>query len=419
MESSTTLTKIAQEFGTPVYVYYEERLIQNYREFYSAFKKRYPSVKILYAYKANTSLALCNILKKEGAGADVVSGGELLTALKLGLEGKDIMYTNNSKTREEIGIALDAEAVINADSVVDLLMIQEEAAKKKKNAKISFRINPGVDPKTHAKIATGLKGSKFGVHIEGDDAFKAYKMATELGAIKVVGVQTHIGSQIKEVAPFVDAAEKVMEFALRLKTDLGLKLEYVDLGGGLGIPYQEEKTAKPEDLAAAVVPVLEKWNKLLGYAPALWLEPGRYLVASTGMVLTRVQTVKETPYKKFVNTDAGFNTLIRPAMYDAYHRIEIVGKEKEPNNEKYDVAGNVCESGDLFAKDRMLPKARAGDLLAIMDAGAYGYSMASRYNTRLMPPEVLIRSGGGYELIREREKLEDQYKYQRIPKDLQ
>jgi diaminopimelate decarboxylase len=419
MDSSDTLKKIAEEFGTPVYVYYEDRLIRNYKEFYSAFKKRYPSIKVLYAYKANTSLALCSLLKKEGAGADVVSGGELLTARKLGLEGNNIMYTNNSKTSEEIGCALDADAVINADSVPDLLMIQDAASKRKKTAKISFRINPGVDPKTHAKIATGLKGSKFGVHIDKEDAFNAYKTASSLANIKIVGVQTHIGSQIKEVAPFVDAAEKVMEFAFRLKKDLNIKLEFVDLGGGLGIPYQEEKTAKPEDLALAVVPVIKKWNKLLGYEPALWLEPGRYLVANTGMVLTRVQTVKETPYKKFINTDAGFNTLIRPAMYDAYHRIEIVGKEKEPKTEKYDVAGNVCESGDLFAKDRMLPKVQAGDLLAIMDAGAYGYSMASRYNTRLLPPEVLIRSNGKYELIREREKLEDHYKYQKIPKDLQ
>jgi diaminopimelate decarboxylase len=413
-----TLKKIAEDFGTPAYVYYEERLIRNYHDFFSAFKKRYSSVKVLYAYKANTSLALCTILKNVGAGADVVSGGELLTARKLGLDGKNIMYTNNSKTRDEIGYALDADAVINADSVPDLLMIQDEAGKRKKTAKISFRINPGVDPKTHAKIATGLKGSKFGVHIEGDDAFNAYKTACSLENIKIIGVQTHIGSQIKEVAPFVDAAEKVMEFALRLKKDLNLKLEYVDIGGGLGIPYQGENIAKPEDYAAAVVPVIKKWNKSLGYEPELWLEPGRFLVANTGIVLTRVQTVKETPYKKFINTDAGFNTLIRPAMYDAYHHIEVVGKEKLPKTEKYVVAGNVCESGDLFAKDRMLPKTQAGDLLVILDAGAYGYSMASRYNTRLMPPEVLVRTSGKYELIRERETIEDHYKYQRIPKDL-
>lgn len=414
----STLIRIAEEFKTPAYVYYEENLRNNYREFYSAFKKRYPKVKVLYAYKANTSLAICTILRIEGAGADVVSGGEILAAGKAGLNGRDILYTNNSKTPEEIEMALDADAYVNADSVPDLLMIQEAAKKKKKTAKISFRINPGVDPKTHAKIATGLKGTKFGVHIEDDAAFNAYKIASSLDHIKVAGVQTHIGSQITEVSPYVDAAEKVMAFVHRLKKGLNLELEYVDLGGGLGIPYQDQKTAKPDDLAAAVIPVIEKWNKLLGYEPALWLEPGRYLVANAGMVLTRVQTVKETPYKKFINTDAGFNTLIRPAMYDSYHRIEIVGKEKNPKSEKYDVAGNVCESGDLFAKDRMLPKAEAGDLLAIMDAGAYGYSMASRYNTRLMPPEILIRTNGRYESIREREKLEDHYKYQKVPKDL-
>ena len=413
---SSLLKRIAEELGTPVYVYGEDILIQNYREFYSAFRKRYPQVKVLYAYKANTSLALCAILKKEGAGADVVSGGELLTAQKIGLNGRDIIYTNNSKTGEEIAWALDA--VINADSVPDLLKIQKIAKEKKKTAKISFRINPGVNPGTHAKIATGLKESKFGVHIEGDAAYNAYKTASGLDNIKIVGVQTHIGSQITEAAPFKDAAEKIMEFALRLKKDLGLKLEFVDLGGGLGIPYQNERVIKPDDLADAIVPVIEKWNKHLSYTPALWLEPGRYITANTGILLTTVQTVKETPYKKYINIDAGFNTLIRPAMYDAYHRVEIIGKEKEDKTEKYDVAGNICESGDILAKDRMLPKAESGDILALMDAGAYGYSMASRYNTRLMPPEVLIRPDGKYEVIRERESLVDHYKYQRIPKDL-
>lgn len=415
---SSLLKKITEELGTPVYAYQEELLIQNYRNFYSAFRKRYQKTKVLYAYKANTNLALCAILKREGAGADVVSGGELLTAQKIGLNGRDIIYTNNSKTREEIAWALDADAVINADSAPDLLKIQKIAKEKKKTAKISFRINPGINPRTHAKIATGLKESKFGIHIEGDNAYKAYKTASILDNIKIIGVQTHIGSQITEAGPYTDAAEKVMEFTLRLKKDLGLKLEFVDLGGGLGIPYHGEQIIKPDDLAEAIIPVMEKWNKHLTYTPALWLEPGRYIIANTSILLTTVQTIKETPYKKYINIDAGFNTLIRPAMYDAYHRVEIIGKEKEDKTEKYDVAGNICESGDLLAKDRMLPKAEPGDILALMDSGAYGYSMASRYNTRLMPPEVLIRPNGKYEVIREREKLEDHYRYQKIPKDL-
>jgi len=212
-----TLSRIAKEFGTPVYVYYEDRLIKNYHRFYSAFRNRYPQVKILYAYKANTSLAICSLLRKEGAGADTVSGGEMLTAVKTGLRGKDILYTNNSKTPEEIATALDIGAFINADSPPDLRMIQKEAEKKNKTAKISFRINPDINPKTHPKIATGLRETKFGVHIDKDDAFNAYKAAKTMNHIKISGVHTHIGSQITETSPYIEAAEKIMEFTYRLK----------------------------------------------------------------------------------------------------------------------------------------------------------------------------------------------------------
>jgi len=257
----------------------------------------------------------------------------MLTAVKTGLRGKDILYTNNSKTPEEIATALDIGAFINADSPPDLRMIQKEAEKKNKTAKISFRINPDINPKTHPKIATGLRETKFGVHIDKDDAFNAYKAAKTMNHIKISGVHTHIGSQITETSPYIEAAEKIMEFTYRLKKELGIELQYIDLGGGLGIPYTEENTAGPEDLAEAVVPVIKKWNKRLGYEPELWLEPGRYIVADAGIMLTEARTIKETPYKKFINTDAGFNVLIRPVMYDAYHRIEILGKEKNPKTE--------------------------------------------------------------------------------------
>jgi diaminopimelate decarboxylase len=307
---------------------------------------------------------------------------------------------------------------VNVDSVPELLIVEEIASEKRKKVRISFRINPNVDPRTHPKIATGLKGSKFGLHIEDGIAFEAYRKAKDMEHLDIVGLHTHIGSQIKESLPFVDPAEKVMEFAHTLKEKLGIRLEFIDLGGGLGIPYQGEKTITPEDLAAAVVPIIGKWNKKLGYEPRLWLEPGRYIVADAGILLARVQTIKVTPYRKFINLDAGFNTLIRPAMYDAYHRITVVGKETAKATEKYDVAGSVCESGDLFAKERELPKAEAGDLMAIHDAGAYGYAMASRYNSRPMPPEVLIRRDGSYEIVRERESIEDLFRGQKIPKDL-
>jgi diaminopimelate decarboxylase len=413
-----TLRKIAEEIMTPVYVYSEERLLDNIRTFTSAYKNRYPKVKVVYAYKANTSLALCSLLRKEGAGADVVSGGELHTALKVGVSGKDIIFSSNAKTDEELNSALDAGIIINLDSVQELEVLQELASKKNKKARVSFRLNPNIDPKTHPKIATGLKTTKFGLHIEKDIAYEAYRKASEMQNIEIVGAQIHIGSQIKEIQSFVDAAEKLMEFVFGLKDRLGLNLEFIDLGGGLGVPYQDEKFPTPDDVAKAVVPVIEKWNKKLGYEPELWLEPGRYVAANAGILLSEVQSVKETPYKKFINLNAGFNTLIRPAMYDAYHKITVVGKEHWEANILYDIAGNVCETGDLFAKDRRLPKTDRGDIIAIHDVGAYGFSMASRYNTRPLPTEVLIRKDKSYELIREKERIEDSYVYQKIPKDL-
>lgn len=415
---SSLIKEIARETGTPVYIYREEGIVDNYRAFYSAFREGCAKSRVFYAYKANTNLALCRILAREGAGADVVSGGELETALKAGLSGRDIIFTSNSKTAAELSLAVDCGAVINVDSQSELSMLSDIAREKGKTARISFRINPGIDAKTHDKIATGLKGSKFGIHVEEGLALKAYKTAKEMPGLDIAGVHTHLGSQIRDTLPYASAAEKIFEFTGVLKKELGIELGFVDLGGGLAVPYEGEKTAPPGDLADAIVPVYDRWCKALGYEPELWLEPGRYLVAGAGMLLCRVQSVKETPYKRFVNLDAGFNTFLRPAMYDAYHKINVVGREDDKPSVKYDVAGNICESGDLFARDRMLPETREGDLMAILDAGAYGYSMASRYNSRPLPPEVLVRSDGSYEVIRERESMEDLYRNQRIPKDL-
>lgn len=224
----------------------------------------------------------------------------------------------------------------------------------------------------------------------------------------------HIGSQITETDPFVEATEKLMEFIIRLKNELGIELKFVDVGGGLGIPYSGEETTTPQELANALIPVIKKGVKDLGYEPWLWLEPGRYLVGNSGILLCRVCSVKETPYKKFINVDAGFNTLLRPTMYNAHHRIRVLGKEDPAD--RYDVAGNICESGDIFARDRKLPKVKAGDILAILDTGAYGFSMSSRYNSRPLPAEILIRSDGSVELIREKETYEDLFTHQKKPK---
>ena len=399
------LIELAKRFGTPLYVYDESRIRENFSEFKAAF----PGAKICYAYKANTSLAICSILRQEGAAADVVSTGELRTALKVGVKPEDIIFTNNAKTKEELEFAIDSGVVIDVDSLDELNSIGELG----KPAKISFRVNPSVDPKTHPKIATGMKGSKFGLHLEKDIALKAYKKAKELG-IEIAGVQMHIGSQITDMTAFSDATKKLLDFVLRLK-ESGITLKFIDIGGGLGISYEGEKTPAPKDLADKILPIIKEYNSKLGYEPELWLEPGRYLVANAGVLLCEVQSVKKTPYKNFVNVDCGFNTLVRPAMYDSFHRIKVLGKKG--SEEKYDVAGNICESGDILGKDRELPAVEKGDVLAILDAGAYGFSMASKYNGRPRPAEVLVREKST-EIIRERETWDDLWAGEKVPGDL-
>ncbi len=400
------LIELAKRFGTPLYVYSESRIRENFREFKAAF----PNAKVCYAYKANTSLAICNILRQEGASADVVSTGELRTALKAGVKPEDIIFTNNAKTREELEFAIDYGAIIDVDSLDELNSIAEIG----KPAKISFRVNPAVDPKTHPKIATGMKGSKFGLHLEKDIALEACKKASQLDNITIVGVQMHIGSQITDMTAFEDATKKLMDFVLQLK-ELDITLKFIDIGGGLGISYKGEETPKPKDLADKVLHIIKEYNNKLGYEPELWLEPGRYLVANAGVLLCQVQSVKKTPYRNFVNVDCGFNTLARPAMYDSFHRIKALGKTGA--EETYDIAGNICESGDILGKDRQLPALEHGDILAVLDAGAYGFSMASRYNARPRPAEILVRENST-EIIRERETWDDLWRGEKVPDDL-
>ena len=415
---SKNLSELAERFETPLYVYDEEKIRKNYREFYQAFKSQYREygVKILYAYKANSSLAICHILRQEGAGADVISGGELHTALRVGVKPSDIIFTSSAKTPTELKFAVDKGVIINIDSLDELKTLNKILKEEKKTAKISFRINPSINPKTHPKISTGLKESKFGIHIANNLAFDAYKLATKL-SVEIVGVHTHIGSQITETKPFEDSAKKIMDFVLKLKRDLDLELKFIDLGGGLGIPYHGEEIIRPADLSSAITPIIREGNEKLGYEPELWLEPGRYLVGPAGILLTRVQSVKKTPYKKFVNVDAGFNTLLRPAMYDAYHRVTVVNKMNQESTETYDIAGNVCESGDILARDRKLPLIEINDLIAFLDVGAYGFSMTSQYNSRPIPAEILIRKES-VEIIRKRGTYLDLFVHQKVPEDL-
>ncbi|MDD5111094.1 MAG: diaminopimelate decarboxylase [Candidatus Altiarchaeota archaeon] len=408
------LSSLAGEYGTPLYVYDGKMIAERYDAFYSAFSGRFANVRICYALKANTSLAVCSLLRDLGAGADVVSAGELKTALAAGFSPEDIIYTSNSKSDSDLALAVDAGVIINVDSAGELESLGKIAAGRKKTARISFRVNPGVNPKTHPKIATGLAESKFGLHIEGGLALAAYRKAARMKHIAVIGVQAHIGSQIQDAGNFVDSARRLFDFALELKK-IGIALDFIDFGGGLGISYQGAKSLQPEELAKALEPVIRDGFKRLGYRPALVFEPGRYIVAESGILLTRVNSVKKTPYKNFINVDSGFNTLMRPAMYDAYHRVRIVGRKG--SSETYDIAGNVCETGDILARDRMLPKARKGDIIAILDTGAYGMSMTSSYNSQTLPAEVLVR-GKRADLIRQRGEQDDLYWRQKIPEDL-
>jgi len=411
------LLRVAEKYGTPVYVYDENTIRKNFREFLLAFRSRYQKTKIFYSYKANTNLAILHILKQEGAKADVVSGGELKAALRIGLKGEEIIFTNNAKTMDELSMAIDYDVIINIDSIDELYRVYEISKSKGKITPISIRVNPSIDAKTHPKISTGMKESKFGIHIDDNSALKAYRLARDLENINVLGVHMHIGSQITEKSPFIHATERLMEFVKILKDKLNVSLKFVDIGGGLGIKYRNERILTPNELADAVLPIIKKWNKDIGYEPEIWVEPGRYIVGNAGILLCEVQSVKETPYRRFINLNCGFNTLIRPVMYGSYHRIENITKTEINKEIDYDIVGNICESGDIFAKKRKLPKTDAGDIIAIYDVGAYGFSMSSQYNSRPRPAEVLLWEDSA-ELIRERENYDDLFRHQRVPEDL-
>lgn len=269
-------------------------------------------------------------------------------------------------------------------------------------------MNPAVDPHTIHQINTGIADSKFGLHIAEGIAFDAYRRALELPHVRIAGAHCHIGSQITEPEGYVRAARAMLAFAGELRSKLNIRLEFIDLGGGIGVPYHDgESTMTPEELASVLEPVWKEGVAAMGYEPELWLEPGRYFVAPAGFLIARVNSVKTTPYHTFVNVDAGFNTLVRPAMYQAYHRVRVVGRASDLV--KVEIAGNVCETGDILAAERDLPRPRAGDLIVILDAGAYGFSMASEYNSRPMPAEILV-DGDRTTVIRRRGTIDDLFR---------
>jgi len=406
------LKHIAREVGTPAYIYSLATLKRHYKVFDQAFVK-VPHI-VCFSVKANSNLALLRTFAKEGSGFDIVSGGELFRALKAGGDPKKIVFSGVGKKRQEIEYALNTGILMfNVESEQELIVLDEIAAAVGKKAPISLRVNPDVDPQTHPYISTGMKKAKFGVDIK--KSLETYKKAVSLANIDVVGVDCHIGSQLTSVTPFVDALAKVREYLDRvlageMKKEGG-EIRYLDLGGGLGINYHDETPPLPEEYANAIVQGLEGLNV------TLILEPGRVIVGNAGILLTEVQYIKETETKTFVIVDGGMNDLIRPALYGSYQAIQPVMK----NNAETivaDVVGPICESGDFFAKDREITRPKRGDLLAVMSAGAYGFTMASNYNSHPKPPEVLV-DGDKYYVVRRRESMDDLINGEVIPASLQ
>jgi diaminopimelate decarboxylase len=404
MCEEVSIDRIAEEVGTPFYLYSHATLTHHFQVFDQAFAG-IPHL-VCFAMKANSNLAALKLFADLGGGADVVSGGELYRALKAGIPSRRIVFAGVGKTREEMDYALKSDILMfNVESPQELRVLNDVAGSMGVTARVALRINPDVDPKTHPYISTGLKKSKFGIDIS--VAMEEYRVARELRHIQVVGVHQHIGSQITEVTPFVDGLVKVVELIGKLR-DQGFTIDYLDVGGGLGITYKDEDPPVPRVFAEALIAVVKD------VGCTIVLEPGRVIAGNAGVLVTRVLYTKQTPAKHFIIVDAGMNDLIRPSLYGSFHSILPARRKDGKETVLADVVGPVCESGDFLAKDRSMPLAEPGELLAVMSAGAYGYTMASNYNSRPRPPEILVK-GDRYFTVRERESYEDLIRGERIP----
>lgn len=399
------LQQIAEAVGTPSYVYSAGELRARYRALAAAFSGR---ALLCYAVKANMNLAVIRTLVAEGAGADVTSGGELFRALRAGAAPDRIVYSGVGKTDAEIEAALRAGIrMFNVESRAELRRIDACAGALGCRAPVAFRVNPDVDPKTHPYISTGLRTSKFGIPI--DDAVAAYAEAKTLQHVRVVGVDCHIGSQLTEVEPFADALARVRSLVQELR-GAGHEIGTIDVGGGLGVTYSEERPPSPGEYAAAVL------GAVGDLGAEIVLEPGRWITANAGVLLTRVLYEKDNESKRFLVVDAAMNDLIRPALYQSYMRIEPVLPASGAAR-KVDVVGPVCESGDFLARDRSMPPLLRGAVLAVRSAGAYGFAMSSNYNARVRAAEVLVE-GDRYAVVRQRESHEDLVRGESIPEEI-
>lgn len=395
--------RLVSEFGTPLYIYSYNTLLNHFKAYNNAFNG-HPHI-ICFALKANSNGAIVRLFARNGGGADVVSGGELFRALRAGIHPKKIVYAGVGKTEDEIRFALKEDILMfNVESEDELLEIDRIARDMGIKAPIALRINPDVDPETHPYISTGLKKHKFGIPIE--DALEYYKLAANLKNINIIGIHKHIGSQLTKVSPFVDALKRILPLIDSL-TESGIKISYLDIGGGLGITYKDETPPHPEQLAKNILPLIK------GRDVTIILEPGRSIAGNAGILVTKTLYLKKREDKEFIIVDAGMNDLIRPSIYGSYHHIQPVVKNKRKKIVA-DVVGPICESGDFFAKDRPIERVERGEYLAIMSAGAYGFSMSSNYNSRPRAAEVMVK-GEKFALIRKRESYDDLIRGEEIP----
>ena len=400
------MTDIARKVGTPFYLYSQRTLKHHFRVFDGAFAG-VPHI-TCFAVKSNSNIAVLRIFIAEGSGVDIVSGGELYRALQAGVDARKVVYSGVGKKVDEIEYALNADILMfNAESSQELEVINSCAERLGKKAGIALRVNPDVDPETHPHISTGLMSNKFGIDIK--KSLEEYRQARKLRYLDIKGVSCHIGSQVTKISPFLDALDRIKKLVRLLRED-GMDIKYLDLGGGLGITYDQEDVPHPSEYAKAIINASKDINC------TFILEPGRVIVGNAGILVTEVLYTKSNDAKNFIIVDAGMNDLVRPSLYNSYHRIRPV-IEKEREEIIADVVGPICESGDYLAKGRRISRFERGELMAVMSAGAYGFTMSSNYNSRGRIPEVLV-SDDQFFVIRKREVYEDLIRGEEIPEFL-
>ncbi|NQT46981.1 MAG: diaminopimelate decarboxylase [Candidatus Omnitrophica bacterium] len=393
-----SVEKIARKVGTPVYIYSKKTLRDHYRKLKDAFVSVKPL--ICFSMKANSNLSVCRTLVREGSGLDVVSGGELYRALLTGVNPQKVVYAGVGKTEKEVRQAIRARILFfNVESMPELELINKVARSMRRRADLCIRVNPDVSAHTHHYITTGTEENKFGIDFHAAKAL--FRRAKDFPNVRIVGLHVHIGSQITIAAPFKKTIKKVFSFIDANRLDV----KYLNIGGGLGIVYDKEKPQSALKFADAILPILRKRRGL-----GIILEPGRFIAGNAGILLTRVTYIKKARRKRFAIVDAGMNDLVRPSLYDAHHTI-LPAHAKKRRREVYDIVGPICESGDFLAKKRRIESLASGDLLAVMGAGAYGFTMSSNYNSRPRAAEVLV-NGGRFSVVRRRETYADLVKYE-------